>query len=309
MTQNKEVYHVPVMLEACLEGLNIHPDGVYVDVTFGGGGHSKAIFSKLSEKGKLIAFDQDPDALANAWEASNFHLIPSNFSFLKNHLRAIGIEQVDGILADLGVSSHQFDEGKRGFSIRSNDALDMRMNQQGVLSAANVVNEYEEEELIRIFRKYGELSSPGKIAGTICRARQAKGLKTTGELISVLETIAPKFKEHKFYAQVFQAIRMEVNNELEVLEKFLEQTEEVIKPGGRLVVMSYHSLEDRLVKNYMKRGNLEGKIEKDFFGNILKPFTEVLRKPVVPSSEEIEMNSRARSAKLRIAERDHGKRV
>lgn len=297
------------MLEACLEGLNIHPDGVYVDVTFGGGGHSKAIFSKLSEKGQLIAFDQDPDALVNAWDAPNFHLIPSNFSFLKNHLRAMGIEKVDGILADLGVSSHQFDDGKRGFSIRSNDALDMRMNQQGALSAANVVNEYEEEDLIRIFRKYGELSSPGKIAGTICRARQAKGLKTTGELIGVLETIAPKFKEHKFYAQVFQAIRMEVNNELDVLEKFLEQTSEVIKPGGRLVVMSYHSLEDRLVKNYMKRGNLEGKIEKDFYGNILKPFTEIIRKPVVPSEEEVEVNSRARSAKLRIAEKEHGKRV
>ena len=303
---NKEVYHIPVMLDACLEGLNINPDGVYVDVTFGGGGHSKAIFNKLSSKGKLIAFDQDPDALANVWQADNFVLIPSNFSFLKNHLRAIGIEQVDGILADLGVSSHQFDEGKRGFSIRSNDLLDMRMNQQGSLSAANVVNEYEEEQLIRIFRKYGELSSPGKIAGTICRARQAKGLKTTGELISVLETIAPKFKEHKFYAQVFQAIRMEVNNELEVLEKFLEQTSEVIKPGGRLVVMSYHSLEDRLVKNYMKRGNLEGKIEKDFFGNVLKPFDEVTRKPVSPSEEEIAMNSRARSAKLRIAERENG---
>ena len=306
MMTNKEVYHIPVMLDACLEGLNINPDGVYVDVTFGGGGHSKAIFNKLSSKGRLIAFDQDPDALANAWQADNFVLIPSNFSFLKNHLRAIGIEQVDGILADLGVSSHQFDEGKRGFSIRSNDLLDMRMNQQGALSAANVVNEYEEEELIRIFRKYGELSSPGKIAGTICRARQAKGLKTTGELIGVLETIAPKFKEHKFYAQVFQAIRMEVNNELEVLEKFLEQTSEVIKPGGRLVVMSYHSLEDRLVKNYMKRGNLEGKIEKDFFGNVLKPFDEVTRKPVSPSEEEVAINSRARSAKLRVAERENG---
>ncbi len=294
------------MLEACLEGLNIHPDGVYVDVTFGGGGHSKAIFSKLSEKGQLIAFDQDPDALANAWEASNFHLIPSNFSFLKNHLRAMGIEKVDGILADLGVSSHQFDEGKRGFSIRSNDPLDMRMNQNGALSAFVVVNEYEEDQLIRILRKYGELTSPGKIAGTICRARQTSPIHTTGELMEALAPIAPKFKDHKFFAQVFQAIRMEVNNELDVLEKFLMQTGEVLKPGGRLVVMSYHSLEDRLVKNYLKRGNLDGHIEKDFYGNILKPFSDITRKPVSPSEEEIAVNSRARSAKLRIAERENG---
>jgi 16S rRNA (cytosine1402-N4)-methyltransferase len=303
MTNKEEVYHVPVMLNECLEGLNIQPNGVYVDVTFGGGGHSKAIFKQLNEEGKLVAFDQDPDAQQNVWNASNFLFVPSNFSFLKNHLKALGIPQVDGILADLGVSSHQFDEGKRGFSIRSNDELDMRMNQFGDLSAKNVVNEYTEEELIRIFRKYGELNAPGKVAGTICRARSNKKIHTTGELIGVLEPIAPKFKEHKFYAQVFQAIRMEVNNELDVLEKFLEQTQEVIKPGGRLVVMSYHSLEDRLVKNYMKRGNFEGVVEKDFFGNILKPFEEVNRKPISPSEAEIELNTRARSAKLRIAER------
>lgn len=303
MTNKEEVYHVPVMLNECLEGLNIQPNGIYVDVTFGGGGHSKAIFKQLNEDGKLVAFDQDPDAQQNVWSASNFLFVPSNFSFLKNHLKALGIPQVDGILADLGVSSHQFDEGKRGFSIRSNDELDMRMNQFGPLSAKNVVNEYTEEELIRIFRKYGELNSPGKVAGTICRARSNKKIHTTGELIAVLEPIAPKFKEHKFYAQVFQAIRMEVNNELDVLEKFLEQTQEVIKPGGRLVVMSYHSLEDRLVKNYMKRGNFEGVVEKDFFGNILKPFEEVTRKPVSPLEVEIEQNTRARSAKLRIAER------
>ncbi len=295
------------MLNECLEGLDVRPDGIYIDVTFGGGGHSRAIFSKLSSEGKLIAFDQDPDALANAWEAENFQLIPSNFSFLKNYLRSLGIEKVDGILADLGVSSHQFDEGKRGFSIRTNDPLDMRMNQNGAFSAMNVVNEYEEEQLIKILRKYGEVTSPGKVAGTICRGRQATPIKTTGELIAVLQPIAPKFKEHKFFAQVFQAIRMEVNNELDVLEKFLLQTAEVLKPGGRLVVMSYHSLEDRLVKNYMKRGNLDGSIEKDFFGNILKPFSDVTRKPISPSEEEMELNSRARSAKLRIAERTNGK--
>ena len=306
-TNNTIHYHIPVMLTECLEGLNIRPDGIYIDVTFGGGGHSRAIFSKLSSEGKLIAFDQDPDALANVWEAENFQLIPSNFAFLKNYLRSLGIDKVDGILADLGVSSHQFDEGKRGFSIRTNDPLDMRMNQNGAFSAMNVVNEYEEEQLIKILRKYGEVTSPGKVAGTICRGRQATPIKTTGELIAVLQPIAPKFKEHKFFAQVFQAIRMEVNNELDVLEKFLLQTAEVLKPGGRLVVMSYHSLEDRLVKNYMKRGNLDGSIEKDFFGNILKPFSDVTRKPISPSEEEMELNSRARSAKLRIAERTNGK--
>lgn len=292
------------MLQACLDGLTINPDGVYVDVTFGGGGHSKAIFEQLSPKGKLIAFDQDPDAQKNTWDAPNFHFIPANFSFLKNYLRVLGISHVDGILADLGVSSHQFDAGNRGFSIRTNDELDMRMNQQGELSAKQVVNEYTEEALIKIFRKYGEVDYPGKVAGTICRARSKGKLKTTGDLIAVLETIAPKFKEHKFYAQVFQAIRMEVNQEIDVLEKFLLQTAEVLKPGGRLVVMSYHSLEDRLVKNFMKRGNLDGSIEKDFYGNVLKPFTEVTRKPISPEEDEIEVNSRARSAKLRVAAKD-----
>lgn len=290
-----------------MEGLDINPDGIYVDVTFGGGGHSRAIFEKLSSTGKLIAFDQDPDAQKNIWEAPNFYFIAANFSFIKNYLRVLGISSVDGILADLGVSSHQFDEGSRGFSIRSNDQLDMRMNQQGELSAKEVVNTYSEEELIRILRKYGELDYPGKIAGTICRARSRAKLNTTGELIEVLATIAPKHKEHKYYAQIFQAIRMEVNQEISVLEKFLQETSEVIKPGGRLVVMSYHSLEDRLVKNFMKRGNLDGSIEKDFYGNILKPFTEITRKPISPEEEEIEQNSRARSARLRIAVRNHGK--
>lgn len=305
MTNNTE-YHVPVMLQPCLDGLQIRPEGVYIDVTFGGGGHSREIFKRLSPEGKLIAFDQDPDAAANAWEAPNFHFVASNFSFLKNHLRMMKIDQVDGILADLGVSSHQFDAGNRGFSIRSNDPLDMRMNQQGDFSAASIVNEYEEEDMIRIFRKYGELTSPGKIAGTIVRGRQRGKIKTTGDLMDMLFPIAPKFKDHKFFAQVFQALRIEVNNEMDVLEKFLLQTPEVLKPGGRLVVMSYHSLEDRLVKNFMKRGNLDGSIEKDFYGNVLKPLTEVLRKPITPTEEEIEINSRARSAKLRIAERNNG---
>lgn len=306
MTNKEEVvYHVPVMLQPCLDGLNIHPDGIYVDVTFGGGGHSREIFKHLSPKGQLIVFDQDPDAAKNAWEAPNFHFIASNFSFLKNHLRMLKIDKVDGILADLGVSSHQFDAGNRGFSIRSNDPLDMRMNQSGDFSAFNVVNDYEEEELIKILRKYGELTSPGKIAGTICRARQKAPIQTTGELMEALAPIAPKFKDHKFFAQVFQALRIEVNNEMDVLEKFLLQCPEVLKNDGRLVVMSYHSLEDRLVKNFMKRGHLDGSIEKDFYGNVLKPLTEITRKPIVPTEEEIERNSRARSAKLRIAVKNH----
>lgn len=303
MTNNDATYHVPVMLQECLDGLNINPDGIYVDVTFGGGGHSRAIFEKLSSKGRLIVFDQDPDARTNAWEAPNFHFVAANFAFLKNHLRVLGIPAVDGILADLGVSSHQFDDAKRGFSIRSNEALDMRMNQAGDFTAAKIVQTYDEEQLAAIFRKYGELDHPFKTAVELVKARNKSKIKTTGELMEALMPVAPKFKDHKFFAQVFQALRIEVNQEMDVLEKFLLQTAEVLKPEARLVVMSYHSLEDRLVKNLMKRGNLDGSIEKDFFGKVLKPFEEVNRKPILPSEEEIQRNTRARSAKLRIAKR------
>jgi len=308
MTENKDQYeyHVPVMLQECLDGLDIHPDGIYVDLTFGGGGHAREIFKRLSSKGKLIVFDQDVDAKKNAWTAPNFHFVASNFSFLKNQLRMLGISKVDGILADLGVSSHQFNEPERGFSIRSDEKLDMRMNQRSGDSAFDVVNGYDEEELLSVIGKYGEVKSPRRIAQAICLKRQENPIETTGQLIEILEPIAPKFKENKFYAQVFQAIRIEVNDEMNVLERMLEQTAEVLKPKGRLVVMSYHSLEDRLVKNYMKRGSFDGKIEKDFFGNILKPFTEVTRKPIVANDDELEQNSRARSAKLRIAERNEG---
>jgi len=302
--ENNTTYHIPVMLHECIEGLTINPDGVYVDVTFGGGGHSKEIYKKLSSKGKLIVFDQDPDAKENAWEADNFYFVAANFAFISNHLRLLGIKHVDGILADLGVSSHQFDEETRGFSIRANAPLDMRMNKHGELSAKSVVNDYDEFELVKIFRSYGELSNARKIAGEIVKARSSKKINTTNDLMEVLGKCAPKFKEHKFFAQVFQAIRIEVNQELEVLEKFLEQTADVMAPGGKLVVMSYHSLEDRLVKNYMKRGSIHGEITKDFFGNVLKPFTEVNRHPIVPNEEEIEINTRARSAKLRIAEKN-----
>ncbi len=306
MKTNNTEYHKPVMLQECLDGLNINPEGVYVDVTFGGGGHSREIFKLLNEKGKLIVFDQDPDAKKNAWEASNFFFVAANFSFISNHLRMLGIRKVDGILADLGVSSHQFDAEQRGFSIRANAPLDMRMNQNGELTAAKVVNEYDERDLFILFKVYGELKNARKIANAIVTKREVKKIKTTGELISILEKLAPKHKEQKFYAQVFQAIRIEVNQELEVLKRFLEQTPDVLNPGGRLVVMSYHSLEDRLVKNFMKKGSLTGEITKDFYGNILKPFDEVVRHPIIPTEEEIAMNSRARSAKLRIAERRNG---
>src|SRR5690554_463496 len=308
MAENKDQYeyHVPVMLQECLDGLDINPDGIYIDLTFGGGGHAREMFKLISEKGKLIVFDQDIDAKKNAWTAPNFHFIASNFSFLRNQLRMLGISKVDGILADLGVSSHQFNEPERGFSIRSDEKLDMRMNQRSGESAFEVVNEYSEEDLMTMIGKYGEVKSPRRIAQAICLRRQSSPISTTGELIEVLEPIAPKFKENKFYAQVFQAIRIEVNDEMNVLERMLEQTAEVIKPGGRLVVMSYHSLEDRLVKNYIKSGSFDGKVEKDFFGNILKPFKGITRKPIVANDKELELNSRARSAKLRIAERNEG---
>ena len=301
--ENKIDYHVPVMLKPCLDGLNIHSDGTYIDVTFGGGGHSRAIFDLLSEKGRLIVFDQDPDAKKNAWEAPNFFFVASNFSFISNHLRMMGIKHVDGILADLGVSSHQFDEAERGFSIRANAPLDMRMNQAGELTAKTVVNTYDERELSRIFKTYGEIPNARKVAGEIVRLRSSRPIKTTTELMDGLSKCAPRQKEHKFFAQVFQALRIEVNQELDVLERFLEQTTDIIAPGGRLVVMSYHSLEDRLVKNFMKKGSLEGEITKDFYGNVIKPFDEVVRHPIVPDEIEIASNPRARSAKLRIGQR------
>ena len=304
--ENNIDYHIPVLLDACIEALNIHPDGVYVDVTFGGGGHSRAIFNRLSDKGQLIAFDQDPDARLNIWDAPNFHFVPANFAFLQNHLRMLGFPKVDGILADFGVSSHQFDEESRGFSIRSNAPLDMRMNQNGDLSAQQVVNTYSEEQLVQIFREYADLTNARKLAGRIVAQREAKRLQTTQDLIDCIQSLAPRFKEHKFFAQVFQAIRIEVNGEMDVLKKFLTQTATCLSSKGRLVALSYHSLEDRLVKNWMKRGSLDGTITKDFYGNVIKPFTEINRHPILPTEEEMDENPRARSAKLRIAERNEG---
>ena len=298
------MYHNPVMLNECLEGLNINPDGVYVDVTYGGGGHSKAILDKLSKKGRLIAFDQDEDAKRNLINDERLIFIDQNFEFLKNHVQYQGFDKVDGLLADLGVSSHQFDIGERGFSIRFDDAvLDMRMSQSQRLSAHKVINEYKADALANVFYKYGELHQSRKLAAEIVAARTGKDIETVGELKEALKSSAPKFKDFKFYAQVFQAIRIEVNQELDVLEKMLLQCGSILKPKGRLVFMSYHSLEDRLVKNYMNSGNLMGELEKDFFGNINRPFNPLNKKAAVATDKEQEENNRSRSAKLRVAER------
>ena len=297
-------YHIPVMLQPCLDGLDLQANGTYVDVTFGGGGHARAIFKQLGPNGQLVVFDQDPDARNNAWEAPNFHFVPANFAFLRNYVRALGLSQVDGIIADLGVSSHQFDTAQRGFSIREDAPLDMRMNRNGGQSAAALIATADEQKLASILYEYGELRNSRALAAALVRQRDNAAILTTFDLIKALERFAPKFKDHKFYAQVFQAFRIEVNQEMQVLKDFLEQAAQVLKPDGRLVVMSYHSLEDRLVKNFMKRGSFSGEIEKDFFGNVQKPMTEVNRHPIVADAQECERNSRARSAKLRIAKKN-----
>jgi 16S rRNA (cytosine1402-N4)-methyltransferase len=288
--------------------LNIRPAGIYVDVTFGGGGHSKEILKKLNDKGRLIAFDQDADAVANRIDDPRFTLIEKNFSSLKSELQKIGIEQVDGILADLGISSHQIDEAARGFSTRFEGPLDMRMDRSQKLTAADVVNEYEEHELKRIFRTYGDIDNAGRLTRLITLARSERKIKTITDLKTAIEECTPKGKEFRYLAKVFQALRIEVNQEMNALKQLLEQSSSVLAPGGRLVVISYHSLEDRMMKNFSRSGNIDGKIEKDFFGNQITPFVLVNRKPIVPSEKEIELNSRARSAKLRIIEKSvrHG---
>jgi len=296
-------YHVPVLLQACIDGLNIKPDGVYVDVTFGGGGHSREILKHLGDKGVLIAFDQDPDAQRNKIDDPRFHFVDQNFAFLKNNLRLLGYKKVDGILADLGVSSHQFNEPERGFSTRFESTLDMRMDKQGELTAAVVLNTYSEEQLHRIFGIYGEVKNAKSLAKAVVTARVAQPINTLVEFKTAIAAHIPKGKEHKYMAQVFQALRIEVNKEIEVLESFLEQTAEVLNPGGRLVVMSYHSLEDRPVKNFIAKGKVRGDVEKDFYGNQLKPFNVVTRKAVVADENELVDNSRSRSARLRIGEK------
>lgn len=302
MSKDLYAYHRPVLLTETVDGLNIRPDGVYVDVTFGGGGHSREILSRLGENGKLFAFDQDDDAVKNAIDDPRFVLINQNFRHLKRYLRFYGVREVDGILGDLGVSSHQFDVAERGFSTRFAGDLDMRMNQKGELSAYHVVNDYDEKDLRYVLSVYGELNNAGVMAHTIVNARANGEIKDTDQLKQVLARFLPAHKTAKILAQVYQAIRIEVNQEIEVLKELLEQSVEVLKPEGRLSVISYHSLEDRLVKRFMKNGMFEGEPERDMFGRFEVPLKQ-LGKLIVPTEEEIAVNNRARSAKLRIAEK------
>ncbi len=295
-------YHNPVLLKETVDGLNINPDGIYVDVTFGGGGHSREMISRLGVNGKLIAFDQDVDALHNAIVDDRFLLINENFRFIKRFLRFHGIKQVDGILADLGVSSHQFDVAERGFSTRFEAELDMRMNQKGELSAYHVINEYDEQTIARVLFQYGELKNARAMANVIVMARKDKEIKNSEQLKQVLAKFLPAHKSNKILAQIYQAIRIEVNQEMDVLKEFLEQSLEILKPGGRLSVISYHSLEDRLVKRFFRNGLFEGEPERDFFGNFEVPF-KMVEKLIVPTEAEIAINNRARSAKLRVAEK------
>ena len=295
-------YHIPVLLEKSVEGLNIKPDGIYIDLTFGGGGHSKKILEKL-KTGKLFGFDQDDDAERNIINDKRFVFVHHNFKYFRNFLKFYNIDKVDGILADLGLSSHHINSPERGFSFRYDADLDMRMNQKSELTAKNIVNEYSQEQLSDIFYKYGELKNSNQISKVIVAAREDNDIKTTFNLVDVLQKIAPKKNENKFYAQVFQALRIEVNNEMQVLGEMLTQTLTVLKCGGRMSVITYHSLEDRIVKNFFRSGNIDGKIEKDFYGNINTPFKLINKKVIVPDESEIKINNRARSAKLRIAEK------
>lgn len=297
-------YHVPVLLNESVSALNIegNRDGIFVDATFGGGGHSREILKRLGKNGKLIAFDRDSDAIKNAPDDKRLILIHNNFRFIQNFVRALGYGKVDGILADLGVSSHQFDTGERGFSFRFDAPLDMRMNQLAPKSAADIINSYSQEELTKIFRNWGELDKPWKAAELICKARESAPIATTGDLSKAVERLYNNFTEHKFLAKLYQALRIEVNMEMRALEDFLTGTLGSLKEGGILSVITYHSLEDRMVKNFMKTGNIGGENEKDFYGRSLSPFNLVTRKPVLPPEEEIASNTRSRSAKLRVAQ-------
>lgn len=297
------VYHIPALLDECINGLNIKSDGVYVDVTFGGGGHSRAIMSKLGENGRLLGFDQDIDAFRNKLDDSRFTFVHGNFSFLKNFVRYYGIDALDGILADLGVSFHHFDDGERGFSFRQDSRLDMRMNQKATVDAATVLATYSEEQLASVLYLYGELKQSRRMASAIVKARSEGEIDTTARLTQVVMPFIRKSQEKKELAQVFQALRIEVNHEIDALKSMLQQSLQVLKPGGRLVVITYHSLEDRLVKNFMRSGNVEGKIEKDFYGRVNTPWRLVNNKVITASDEEVERNPRSRSAKLRIAEK------
>ncbi|MFY9154307.1 MAG: 16S rRNA (cytosine(1402)-N(4))-methyltransferase RsmH [Prolixibacteraceae bacterium] len=295
-------YHVPVLLNESVSGLEIKANGDYVDVTFGGGGHSREIFSRL-KTGRLFAFDQDEDAAANVIEDDRFFFIRHNFKYIRNFLKYYGVEQVDGILADLGVSSHDFDVAERGFSFRFDGDLDMRMNRDASQTAAGIVNTFTEDQLRSMFREYGEIDNAGRLAKQLVAARNAKPIQTIEQFRAAISPCTPKHLESKYLAKVFQALRIETNKEMDVLHEFLEQSIGLLKPGGRLVVITYHSLEDRMVKNFIKSGDFSGKQEKDFFGNVDSPMIAINRKVIVPTDEEIERNPRARSAKLRIAEK------
>ena len=297
-------YHTSVLLDESVSALVESKDGVYADATFGGGGHTSEILSRLSINGRVLAFDRDSDAIANKPDDSRLTLIRSDFRWIHNHVLHQGYKDgIDGVLADLGVSSHQFDTAERGFSFRYEAPLDMRMNQEAEKTAADIVNGYEYEDLEKILRLYGEVDNSRKIAQLICKARENAQILTTGDMGKAIESALPKFAEHKFLAKVYQALRIEVNQEMKSLEKFLSGAAASLKPGGKLVVITYHSLEDRMVKNFIKAGNIEGKVEKDFFGNATAPLKAVNRKPILPTEEEISSNTRARSAKLRIAEK------
>lgn len=299
------VYHVPVLLKESVDGLNITEGGNFVDVTFGGGGHSKEIYSRMDKNGHLYSFDQDADAEKNAdgFDAERFTFVRSNFRFLKNFMRYYGVEHIDGLLADLGVSSHHFDDSARGFSFRFEGKLDMRMNQRAGMTAADVVNTYEEERLADVLYLYGELKQSRKIAAALVKARQEKPIETIGDLMEVSKTFFRNEREKKDMAKLFQALRIEVNHEMDALKEMLKSATEMLKPGGRLVIITYHSLEDRIVKNLMKTGNVEGKEDKDFFGKVNTPYRLVNRQVIVPTDEEMTRNPRSRSAKLRIAEK------
>jgi 16S rRNA (cytosine1402-N4)-methyltransferase len=296
-------YHVPVLLNESIEGLNINPKGIYIDATFGGGGHSTAILKKL-DGGHLFGFDQDADAKQNALQSEQFTFVYHNFAYVKNFMQFFEVGQVDGILADLGVSSHHFDEAERGFSFRFDGPLDMRMDRSVKKSATNVVNEYDEQQLTDVFKNYGEIANARRLAQEIISRRSIAPIRTTEELKQIGQRFCNPQTESKYLSQIFQALRIEVNNEMQALKDFLQGGLEILKPKGRFVVITYHSLEDRLVKNFFKTGNIEGKMEQDFYGNVRTPFTAISKKVIVPSDEEIKENNRARSAKLRIVEKN-----
>ena len=297
------VYHIPALLDACMAGLAVQPDGTYVDVTFGGGGHSRAILERLGDKGRLYAFDQDEDACVNRIEDNRFTFVRSNFRFLKNFMRYYDVDSIDGLLADLGVSFHHFDASERGFSFRFDGALDMRMNRRARTTAADIIESYTQEQLSDIFYLYGELRSARKIAGAVVSARRVQKIDTTTRLVEVVSPYIDKRQEKKELAQLFQALRIEVNQEMEALRRMLLSACELVRPGRRIAILTYHSLEDRLVKNFFKTGNFEGRVEKDFFGRIESPLRPVNNKVIVPDDDEVIRNPRARSAKLRIAEK------